>query len=84
MGQHGVALVFSAPGKPTHNAYLESFNGKVRDECLNMQWFVSLAEAREELERWREDYNWHRPHSALGQVPPAIYAQRLTAEAGLA
>jgi putative transposase len=47
--QHDVKLVFSAPGKPTHNAYIESFNGKVRDECLNMQWFVSLAEAREEL-----------------------------------
>jgi putative transposase len=81
--QHGVELVFRAPGKPTHNAYIESFNGKVRDECLKMQWFLSLDEAQEELERWREDYNWVCPHSALGQVPPAVYAQRLAAEAGL-
>jgi putative transposase len=49
-----------------------------------MQWFLSLAEARDVLEAWRDDYNWQRPHSALGQVPPAIYAQRLAAEAGLA
>jgi putative transposase len=82
--QHGVELVFTAPGKPTHNGYIESFNGKLRDECLNMQWFLSLAEARDVLEAWRDDYNWQRPHSALGQVPPAIYAQRLAAEAGLA
>lgn len=67
--QHGVELVFTAPSKPTHNGYIESFNGKLRDEYLNLQWFVSLTEARDIMEAWREDYNWVRPHSALVQVP---------------
>src|SRR5439155_553282 len=58
--------VFSRPGKPTDNAFIESFNGKFRQECLNQHWFLSLEEAQGLIEVWREDYNQHRPHSALG------------------
>ena len=61
-------------GKPTQNAYVESFNGKFRDECLNEHWFRSLAEAREIIGAWRADYNQRRPHSALGYQTPAEFA----------
>lgn len=64
-------LDFSRPGKPTDNAYTESFNGKLRGECLNQHWFMSLADAREKIEPWRKEYNQRRPHSSLGDVPPA-------------
>jgi putative transposase len=71
---HGVTLDFIDPGKPMQNGYLESFNGKLRDECLNLHWFGSLPEARRIIERWKEEYNTERPHSALGDRTPAEYA----------
>lgn len=66
----GVTLDFSRPGKPTDNAFIESFNGKFRAECLNAHWFMSLDDAREKMESWRKDYNEVRPHSAIGNKPP--------------
>ncbi len=68
--QKGVTLDFSRPGKPTDNAFIESFNGKFRAECLNTHWFLSLDDAREKMEEWRRDYNEVRPHSAIGNRPP--------------
>lgn len=65
-----VILDFSRPGKPTDNAYIESFNGSFRAECLNTHWFMSLDDAREKLDDWRRDYNEVRPHSAIGNNPP--------------
>jgi putative transposase len=65
---------YIAPGKPTQNAFIESFNGKLRDEFLNETLFTSLAHARAELATWKDDYNEVRPHSAIGNLPPAIYA----------
>lgn len=72
----GVAWRYIQPGKPTQNAFIESFNGRLRDELLNETLFRSLTHAREALEDWREDYNRHRPHSALGWLTPAAYAAR--------
>jgi putative transposase len=69
-----VKLDFSRPGKPTDNAYIESFNARFRLECLNEHWFMSLEDAREKTEHWRRDYNQNRPHSSLGNVPPEEYA----------
>ncbi len=66
----GVRLHFIEPGKPVQNAFIESFNGKMRDECLNEHWFMSLAEAREAIEAWRRDYNEVRPHTSLGNRTP--------------
>jgi putative transposase len=74
--QRGVQLHFIDPGQPVQNAFIESFNGKFRDECLNENWFVSLAEAREKIESWRKDYNQVRPHSALGYQTPEEFAAR--------
>ena len=71
--QHGVQLDFIAPGKPVQNAYIESFNGRLRDECLNQHWFFSLADARQIVEAWRLDYNQARPHSSLGGLTPEEY-----------
>lgn len=68
--RHGVKLHFIEPGKPTQNAYIESFNGKFRDECLNANYFLSLADARVKIEAWRLGYNTERPHSSLGYVSP--------------
>ena len=65
---------YIAPGKPTQNAFIESFNGRLRDELLNETLFSSLDYAREALTDWKDDYNTVRPHSAIGNVPPAIYA----------
>ena len=65
------------PGKPTQNAFIESFNGLLRDECLNETLFSSLRDARYELSRWREDYNQVRPHSALGNLSPAEFVEKL-------
>ncbi len=67
--------VFIDPGKPMQNGFIESFNGKLRDECLNLHWFHNLQEARELISRWKDEYNTARPHSALGQKTPAEYAQ---------
>ena len=73
---HGIKLDFIRPGKPVENGYIESFNGRLRDELLNTELFLTLAEAKEKLEAWRLDYNTQRPHSSLGYRPPAEYAQR--------
>ena len=70
-----VALHFIRPGKPVDNAFIESFNGKFRDECLNENWFLALDDARTKIETWRHDYNTVRPHSALGNRTPAEYAK---------
>jgi len=72
--EQGVRLHFITPGKPVENAYVESFNGKLRDECLNEHWFGSLNEARGVIETWRVDYNQARPHSALGYRTPEEFA----------
>jgi putative transposase len=66
---------YIAPGKPTQNAFAESFNGRLRDELLNETLFTSLAHAREALDAWKHDYNTVRPHSGLGNLPPAVYAR---------
>ena len=70
----GVTLRFIRPGKPIENAYVESFNGKFRDECLNEHWFVSLADAKAAIEDWRIDYNRVRPHSSLDGATPEQFA----------
>lgn len=72
--RNGVELHFITPGRPVENAYIESFNGKFRDECLNEHWFSTLDDARRTIEDWRRDYNEERPHSALGGLPPRDYA----------
>lgn len=74
--RNGVDLKLIEPGKPTQNAYVESFNGKFRDECLNEHWFATLAEARVLINEWRRDYNQRRPHSALQYQTPAEFAAR--------
>ena len=71
--EYGVKLDFSRPGKPTDNAYIESFNGRLREECLNQHWFTSLADAKQIIEGWRQAYNQSRPHSSLGYLSPAEY-----------
>jgi len=69
-----VTLDFSRPGKPTDNGFIEAFNSKLRSECLNAHWFMSLADSREKLDTWRRDYNEVRPHSAIGyNFPAAIH-----------
>jgi putative transposase len=72
--RRGVALHFIAPGKPVQNAYIESFNGRLRDECLNQHWFSCIAEARILIEAWRVDYNRIRPHTSLGYRTPEQFA----------
>ena len=72
-----VKLDFSRPGKPIDNAHIESFNGSLRDECLNVNWFLSIEDARSKLETWRTDYNEFRPHSSLGNLPPRDYAANI-------
>lgn len=72
-----VELDFSRPGKPTDNAYIEAFNSRLRQECLNASWFLSMADARVRIEEWRTDYNQNRPHSALGGLTPAEFADQL-------
>ena len=73
----GIQLDFISPGRPVETGYIESFNGKLRDECLGVSWFLSLSEAQEQLQAWRRDYNEMRPHSSLGNLPPAVYVQQL-------
>jgi len=67
---NGVELDFSRPGKPTDNAFIEAFNGRFRQECLNENWFLSLEDTREKAESWRGYYNRERPHGALGNLAP--------------
>ena len=75
--ERSVRLEFIQPGKPAQNAFVESFNGRLRDECLNANWFTSLSDARRKIEDWRQDYNQQRPHSALNYLPPAEFARTL-------
>ncbi len=75
----GVTLRLIEPGKPTQNAYVESFNGRFRDECLNEHWFTSVAHAQVVIEAWRREYNEERPKKGLGGLTPAAYARQLTA-----
>jgi putative transposase len=75
--QRGVQLDFIRPGKPVENAFIEAFNGRLRDECLNVHQFTSIADAQEKIETWRVDYNTRRPHSSLGHLTPSEFvAQR--------
>lgn len=77
--QNGIKLDFIRPGKPVENAFIESFNGKFRDECLRGQWFVNLSEAKVRIEEWREEYNCDRPHSSLGNLTPNEFAAKFVA-----
>ena len=79
-----VKLLLIQPGKPTQNAYIESFNGRFRDECLNEHWFVTLEHARAEIAEWRRDYNEVRPHSSLADRTPAEFAATLRAHGNIA
>lgn len=76
----GVQLDFIRPGKPVENAFIESFNGRLRDECLNVHQFESLAHAKATIEAWRVDYNQRRPHSSLGHLTPNEFAERRQGE----
>jgi putative transposase len=76
--ERGIKLDFISPGKPQENAFIESFNGKLRDECLNENWFLSLEDVRRTIEEWRIDYNENRPHSSLGDLSPNEYANKMT------
>ena len=71
--ENNVTLDYSRPGKPTDNPFIESFNGSFRDECLNVNWFMSLEDAEEKIETWRQDYNHFRPHSSLNNMAPIEY-----------
>ena len=73
--ERGIPLIYIQPGKPVQNSYIESFNGRFRDECLNASWFENLADARRKIEAWRVDYNQHRPHSSLAYRTPAEFAR---------
>jgi len=72
----GVALLFIRLGRPVENCYFEDFDGKLREECLNEHWLLSLADARAKIENWREEYNTARPHSGLAQSTPVEFAQQ--------
>ena len=74
---NGIDWHYIQPGKPTQNAFIESFNGRLRDECLNETLFSSLTDAREELEKWRDDYNYHRPHSSIGNLTPSEFVEKI-------
>jgi putative transposase len=75
--ENGVKLHFIDPGKPTQNGFIESFNGKFRDECLNSHWFRDLADARVKIRAWRDEYNNDRPHSSIGNLTPREFAMSL-------
>lgn len=74
---HQVSHRFITPGKPAQNGFIESFNGKLRDECLNENEFINLNHAREIIEAFREDYNQNRPHSSLGDLTPTEFAAKI-------
>lgn len=80
--EQNIRHAFIQPGKPSQNGYIESFNGKLRDECLNENWFAHVHDAREKVEAWRVDYNETRPHSSLGNLTPAEFAQKARAPLG--
>ena len=73
----GIQIDFIRPGKPVENAYIESFNGRLRDECLNTEWFSSLEDARRSISLWQHEYNTERPHSALGDLSPTEFAKQM-------
>ena len=75
--EKNIQHIFIDPGKPVQNAYIESFNGKFREECLDAHWFKNLSDARSTIEAWRNEYNNFRPHSSLGNLTPAEYALKL-------
>ena len=77
--QNGVRIAFSRPGKPTDNAFVESFNGTFRAECLDAHWFTTLTETRKIVETWRKEYNESRPHRALGERTPNEFAKEIAA-----
>ena len=77
--QNNAKIDFSRPGKPTDNAFIESFNGTFRDECLNVHWFETLLEAKQLIETWRREYNESRPHRALGERTPSEFASQFAA-----
>jgi putative transposase len=77
--RRGVRLHFIDPGKPMQNAFVESFNDKFRYDCLNAEWFQGLDDARQRIERWRNDYNESRPHRSIGRIPPGVFARRAAA-----
>jgi putative transposase len=70
-----IAVTYIQPGKPMQNGYVESFNGRFRDECLNASWFLNLADARQKIEAWRRNYNAERPHSSLDYRTPQEFAE---------
>ena len=72
-----IQLIHIQPGRPMQNGHVESFNGRMRDECLNASWFRNLADARDKISRWREEYNSERPHSSLGYRTPNEFAETL-------
>lgn len=75
-----VKLSFIRPGKPMENGYIESFNGRFRDECLNEHWFIDLDDARVKINKWKHEYNYNRPHSSLGMLSPVEFAKRKEVE----
>ena len=81
--ERGIEMDFSRPGKPTDNAMVESFNGRLRQECLNEHWFMGLADAQDQIEAWRRHYNEVRPHSALDWLTPIKFARQAGSEPGL-
>jgi putative transposase len=82
--ENNVTLDYSRPGKPTDNPFIESFNGSFRDECLNVNWFLSLPDAREKIESWRQEYNGFRPHSSLDNLTPnEVYEKSKTSSESL-
>jgi putative transposase len=74
--ENRVKLHFIQPGKPTQNAFVESFNGKFREYCLDLNWFASLGDARSTIQTWRQHYNHVRPHRGIGRIPPAMFARQ--------
>jgi hypothetical protein len=80
--ENGVQLHFITPGRPMENGYIESFNGKFRDECLNENWFLDLEDARRKIAEWKWDYNHLRPHSALGYLTPMEFRTAWAARGG--
>jgi putative transposase len=80
--RNGIQIEFIRPGKPTDNGHIESFNGNLRDECLNLNLFFSLSDAQRTLEAWRRTYNEIRPHRSLGGMPPNEYAKAINENQG--
>jgi putative transposase len=78
--RRGIALDFIRPGKPVENGHIESFNGKLRDECLNANQFLSIDDAKGKIEAWWLDYNLYRPHSTLGQLSPAQFLNKVATQ----